>query len=442
MTRAARRLAALAATARPLSPRACAVVATALARRRRRRRRRRRVAPARPSSSSSARPAPTSTRDSSATGPSTGATPPTKARAEFTLIGDASPRAATSRATATQLRARCSPSRPNAPTPTLVWLVLIGHGTLRRRDGQVQPPRPRRDRRGARRVAGADQAPLAVIDCTSASAPFSTPPRPPNRVVIAATKSGNELNFARFGQYLAEAIADPRGRPRQGRPDVAAGGVPHRLPRRRGVLRERSAAGHRARAARRQRRRPGHARRLVPRPPRHAARQGRRRARRPARPPVPPRPQRPRSAHAPRSAPRAATSWSSPSPQLRPKRKPSATTSTTSGSSRSCSSSPGSTRSSTTTPRRREVSRPTAGIFGLRRYLASRRGGRDVLRRRAEFAEPTKTGLNWGVRMYNDGRAKTPAHAPADFGGVDLEDLFRLHRARTSSAATQAAQFC
>ena len=32
----------------------------------------------------------------------------------------------------------------------------------------------------------------------------------PNRVVITATKSGNEMNFARFGQYLAEAIADPR----------------------------------------------------------------------------------------------------------------------------------------------------------------------------------------------------------------------------------------
>ena len=32
----------------------------------------------------------------------------------------------------------------------------------------------------------------------------------PNRIVVTATKSGNEMNFARFGQYLAEAIADPR----------------------------------------------------------------------------------------------------------------------------------------------------------------------------------------------------------------------------------------
>ena len=31
----------------------------------------------------------------------------------------------------------------------------------------------------------------------------------PNRVVIAATKSGFETNFSRFGQYLAETIADP-----------------------------------------------------------------------------------------------------------------------------------------------------------------------------------------------------------------------------------------
>ena len=30
------------------------------------------------------------------------------------------------------------------------------------------------------------------------------------KVIITAAKSGHELNFARYGQYLAEAIADPR----------------------------------------------------------------------------------------------------------------------------------------------------------------------------------------------------------------------------------------
>ena len=52
--------------------------------------------------------------------------------------------------------------------------------------------------------------PVAVIDCASASAPFLNKLSGPGRVVITATRSGSEQNFARFGEALAEAIADPR----------------------------------------------------------------------------------------------------------------------------------------------------------------------------------------------------------------------------------------
>src|SRR5207248_10685476 len=31
-----------------------------------------------------------------------------------------------------------------------------------------------------------------------------------NRVIVAAARSGYEQNYARFGQYMAEAIADPQ----------------------------------------------------------------------------------------------------------------------------------------------------------------------------------------------------------------------------------------
>ena len=52
--------------------------------------------------------------------------------------------------------------------------------------------------------------PVAVIDCTSASAPFLKKlSGPPNRVVVVATRSGSENNYARFGDYLSAAIADP-----------------------------------------------------------------------------------------------------------------------------------------------------------------------------------------------------------------------------------------
>jgi hypothetical protein len=52
--------------------------------------------------------------------------------------------------------------------------------------------------------------PIAIIDCSSASAPFINKLSGTNRVVITATRSGAEINYARFGQYLAEAIADPQ----------------------------------------------------------------------------------------------------------------------------------------------------------------------------------------------------------------------------------------
>jgi hypothetical protein len=91
-----------------------------------------------------------------------------------------------------------------------LWLVLIGHGTF---DGKTA----RFNMRGPD-VSAAELAlwlndigrPVAIIDCTSASSPFINELSGPDRVVITATKSGYEHNFARFGDYLSAAIADPR----------------------------------------------------------------------------------------------------------------------------------------------------------------------------------------------------------------------------------------
>lgn len=90
-----------------------------------------------------------------------------------------------------------------------LWLVLIGHGTF---DGHAA----KFNLRGAD-VDAAELAewlkpvkrPVAVINCTSASAPFINKLTGKNRVVITATKSGDEQNFARFGDYISSAIAAP-----------------------------------------------------------------------------------------------------------------------------------------------------------------------------------------------------------------------------------------
>jgi hypothetical protein len=53
--------------------------------------------------------------------------------------------------------------------------------------------------------------PLVIINAASASAPFMNLLKGPDRIVVTSTRSGYQQNYARFGLYLAEAIADPRG---------------------------------------------------------------------------------------------------------------------------------------------------------------------------------------------------------------------------------------
>ena len=90
-----------------------------------------------------------------------------------------------------------------------LWLVLLGHGTFDGRDGKF-------NLRGDD-VSSADLAawlkpcarPVVIVCGFSASGAFLKPLSGPGRVVVTATKSGAENNFARFGGYFAEAVADP-----------------------------------------------------------------------------------------------------------------------------------------------------------------------------------------------------------------------------------------
>jgi hypothetical protein len=94
-------------------------------------------------------------------------------------------------------------------TDATLWLVLIGHGTF---DGITAKFNLRGPDIMAKDLAEwlkPIARPLVVIDTSSSSAPFLGILSGPNRVVITATKSGYEQNYARFGEYLAGAIADP-----------------------------------------------------------------------------------------------------------------------------------------------------------------------------------------------------------------------------------------
>lgn len=95
----------------------------------------------------------------------------------------------------------------NAPE---LWLVLLGHGTF---DGKTA----RFNLRGPDFSAAELKAwlqdrtgPLVVVNCASCSGPFLSELAGPERVVITATRSGHEYNFARLGEYLSQAITDPK----------------------------------------------------------------------------------------------------------------------------------------------------------------------------------------------------------------------------------------
>lgn len=95
------------------------------------------------------------------------------------------------------------------PADALV-VMLIGHGSYDGTEYKFNLPGP--DLSGAELAALLDHVPAArqlVVNMTSASGGSIEFLRRPNRVVIAATKTGTEKNATVFARYWAEALRDP-----------------------------------------------------------------------------------------------------------------------------------------------------------------------------------------------------------------------------------------
>eukprot|EP01047_Picozoa_sp_COSAG01_P024817 COSAG01_NODE_1547_length_9951_cov_2.560495_3_plen_380_part_00 len=106
------------------------------------------------------------------------------------------------------LRLKQALTNPGEGTAEL-WVVLIGHGTD---DGKVSKFNLRGPDLSAVQLHEwlLDQkARTIVVNCASSSGGFVGKLKYPNRVVITATKSSAQRNFARFGEYLSAAIDDP-----------------------------------------------------------------------------------------------------------------------------------------------------------------------------------------------------------------------------------------
>lgn len=91
-----------------------------------------------------------------------------------------------------------------------LWLVLIGHGTFDGREAKFNLRGPDVSAAELSEWLKPFRRPLAIVHTTSSSAPFLAKLSGPGRVVVSATRSGHEQNYARFGKFLAEAMTDPK----------------------------------------------------------------------------------------------------------------------------------------------------------------------------------------------------------------------------------------
>lgn len=90
-----------------------------------------------------------------------------------------------------------------------LWLVLIGHGTYDGKTARFNLRGPDVSADELQTWLKETERTVAIANCASCSGPFLAKLSGPSRVIITATKSGHEYNFARFGEYLSAAITDP-----------------------------------------------------------------------------------------------------------------------------------------------------------------------------------------------------------------------------------------
>jgi hypothetical protein len=94
-------------------------------------------------------------------------------------------------------------------TTSELWLILIGHGTFDGKDAKFNLRGPDFSAQELASWLEPFNRPLVIVNTASASGHFLNPLSGSNRIVITATRSGHEENFARFGQFFSSAITDP-----------------------------------------------------------------------------------------------------------------------------------------------------------------------------------------------------------------------------------------
>ena len=87
-----------------------------------------------------------------------------------------------------------------------LWIVFIGHGTFDGRTASLNLNGPDVSSPQMAEMLRPAKRPIAFIACASCSSPFINALSAPDRIVISATKDGNQIQYSRFGDALSQAI--------------------------------------------------------------------------------------------------------------------------------------------------------------------------------------------------------------------------------------------
>lgn len=131
----------------------------------------------------------------------------TTSESEFQWIGPGGTPAASATTTTDrdQLRAALE-TACNRRTTQPLWLVYIGHGTFDLQTAALNLRGPDLAATELAELLKPASRPLVVAICASSSAPFINSLSAPGRVIISATKDGNQVQFSRFGDALSLAM--------------------------------------------------------------------------------------------------------------------------------------------------------------------------------------------------------------------------------------------
>lgn len=94
------------------------------------------------------------------------------------------------------------------PPASRLWIVLLGHGTSTGGNTKFNLVGPDVSPKELSAWLEPLARPTVIVNCSAASAPFLTELSRPGRMVLTATRSASEINFSRFGKYLAKSLMD------------------------------------------------------------------------------------------------------------------------------------------------------------------------------------------------------------------------------------------